>query len=211
MAIDNVGRKAQISPMAEPFRPAAPAGPIHRRQPDGDTRERMVCLDCGFIDYRNPLVVTGAVVGWSDPADAEAAGRILLCRRSIDPQRGLWTLPAGFLELGESTEDGARREAREEAGAEIAIDCLLALYNIPRISQVQTIYRARLLAPDIVAGEETLEVGLFAWDAIPWREIAFPTVRWALEQYRAVAGVATFAPFGNPPGASADFREGHGA
>jgi ADP-ribose pyrophosphatase YjhB (NUDIX family) len=181
-----------------------PAGPVHRDIPEGDDRERLTCRDCGFIHYRNPVVVVGAVATWNDGTEASAA-RILLCRRAIAPQIGLWTLPAGYLELEETTEAGAVREAWEEARARISIDRLLAVYNVPRISQVQTIYQATLSSPDIAPGEESLEVGLFAWEDIPWDEIAFPTVRWALQQHRSVIGQTGFAPFGNPPDESTDY------
>ena len=130
-----------------------PAGPIHRAIPDGDNRERLICRDCGFVHYRNPVVVVGAVVTWNDGNEADAE-RILLCRRAIAPQIGLWTLPAGYLELEESTEDGAVREAWEEACARITIDRLLAVYSVPRLSQVQTIYQATLVSPDIAAGDK---------------------------------------------------------
>ncbi len=103
-------------------------GPIHRTIPAGDNRARLVCDACGYIQYDNPKVVVGAVAIWQD--------RILLCRRAIEPRTGYWTLPAGYLELNESTEDGAMREAREEAGAELRLNGILAVYNIPRISQV---------------------------------------------------------------------------
>lgn len=187
---------------ASPPPGGAPQGPVHTEVPDGDERPRQVCRDCGFIHYENPKVVTGAVVVWQ-PDDADAA-RILLCRRAIAPRIGFWTLPAGYLELGETTEDGAVREAREEACAEIGIDRLLAVYNVARISQVQTIYRARLLSRDVAAGAESLEVGLFDRASIPWDEIAFPTVRWALEQYFETEGRDDFPPFGNPPDASVE-------
>lgn len=176
-----------------------PQGPVHREVPDGDNRERLVCRDCGFISYSNPKIVTGSVVVWPD------SGAILLCRRAIEPQPGRWTLPAGYLEHNETTEQGAIREAAEEACASIAIDRLLAVYNVPRISQVQTIYRARLLSPDIAVGDETLEVGLFDWADIPWDEIAFPTVRWALQHYRESRTRDDFAPFSNPDGKTGDF------
>src|SRR5262245_11249096 len=117
-----------------------------RAVPDGDNRERLVCRDCGFIQYENPKVVVGSVCLWDD--------RILLCRRAIEPSRGLWTLPAGYLEVHETPVDGARREAWEEARAELEIEALLAVYSIPRISQVQLIYRARLLSPAVAAGPE---------------------------------------------------------
>lgn len=181
-----------------------PAGPVHRAIPEGDNRERLMCHDCGFIHYRNPVVVVGAVATWNEGVEP-AGERILLCRRAIEPQVGLWTLPAGYLEMEETTEAGAVRETWEEAQARISIDRLLAVYNVPRLSQVQTIYRATLLSPDIAPGEESLEVGLFAWEDIPWEEIAFPTVRWALHQHRSVIGKDDFAPFGNPSGDSADY------
>ena len=182
-----------------------PAGPIHRAIPEGDNREHLMCHDCGFIHYRNPVVVVGAVATWNDGAAPSPASPILLCRRAIAPRVGFWTLPAGYLELEESTEAGAIRETWEEAQALIAIDRLLAIYNVLRLSQVQTIYQATLLSPDIAPGEESLDVGLFAWEDIPRDEIAFPTVRWALHQHRSVIGQANFAPFGNPSGDNADY------
>ena len=175
-----------------------PAGPSVRSIPDGDSRERLVCLDCGFISYDNPKVVVGSVAVWEE--------KILLCRRAIPPRVGLWTLPAGYLELNETSEAGAAREAWEEARARIAIDGLLAVYNIPRISQVQLIYRARLESADVSAGEESLEVGLFQWDGIPWDEIAFPSVGWALGHYRESAGRPLEAPHVNPPGEIGDLE-----
>ncbi|MBP2300171.1 NUDIX hydrolase [Azospirillum picis] len=152
-------------------------GPRVRAIPPGEDRERLMCPDCGYIAYQNPLIVVGAVATWED-------GRILLCRRAIEPRKGFWTLPAGFMEERESTREGAAREAWEEARARIGIDHLLAIYDIPRISQVQMIFSARLLSPDVAPGPESLEVGLFAWEDIPWDEIAFPTVHWALREHR---------------------------
>ena len=172
-------------------------GPIHRTIPAGDNRARLVCDACGYIQYDNPKVVVGAVAVWQD--------RILLCRRAIEPRTGYWTLPAGYLELNESTEDGAMREAREEAGAELRLNSILAVYNIPRISQVQIIYRAELLSDDIAAGEESQEVGLFKAADIPWKDLAFPSVRWALRQYDEIKDKASFAPFTNPDGETGDF------
>lgn len=166
--------------------------------PDGDSRERHVCTTCGFIAYRNPKVVVGSVV--------RDGGRILLCRRAIEPRRGYWTLPAGFMELGEMAEDAARREAREEASADIAIDRVLAVYSIPRIGQVQIMYLAHLVRPHIEPGPESLEVDLFNWDGIPWADLAFPSVRWALTQYRTIEHAADFAPFANPAGERGDYR-----
>jgi ADP-ribose pyrophosphatase YjhB (NUDIX family) len=156
--------------------PGAIRGPSVRGIPEGDNRERMICAECGYVLYDNPKIVVGSVVRWGD--------RILMCRRSIYPRRGFWTLPAGYLELNESTGAGAEREAWEEAQARISIEGLLAIYDIPRISQVQLIYRARLLDAEIAPGPESLEVGLFGWDDIPWDEVAFPSVRWALHHER---------------------------
>ena len=158
--------------------------------PPGEDRERRVCQTCGFIDYVNPRIVAGVV--------AHANERILLCRRAIEPRRGLWTLPAGFLELGESVEEGARREAMEEARAELELETMLGLYSIPRIGQVQIFFRARLLNQPS-AGPESMEVMLVSWDDIPWKELAFPSVHWALGHYRETRGRTGFAPFGNPP------------
>jgi ADP-ribose pyrophosphatase YjhB (NUDIX family) len=163
-----------------------------RRVPDGDNRERFVCNDCGLIHYDNPKIVVGAVVTYGD--------KFLLCRRAIHPRRGFWTLPAGFLEEHESTEDGARREAFEEATADIVIEQLLAVYNVPRISQVQLIYKAHLREPVFAPGVESLEVQLFSWDEIPWDELAFPSVVWGLNQFREIDGKGPFSPFTNPPG-----------
>jgi len=174
-----------------------PAGPSVKRIPDGDNRERLVCPDCGFVNYENPKIVVGAVATWED--------RILMCRRAIEPRRGFWTLPAGYLELNEMAPDGACREAREEANAEIEIEQLLAVYNIPRLSQVQLIYRARLASPDVSVGEESEAVALLRWDEIPWAEIAFPSVHWALNDWNATRDAASFAPRGNPPGDLGNF------
>jgi ADP-ribose pyrophosphatase YjhB (NUDIX family) len=165
-------------------------GPTLRTVPAGDNRERLVCADCGFVQYENPKIVVGAVVQWQ--------GRVLLCKRAIEPRIGYWTLPAGYLELGESPVEGAVREAQEEACAEIAVDALLAIYSVPRISQVQLIYRAALKAPEFGPSPESLEVALFAWDAIPWDALAFPTVAWALAAWRRIGAAPAFAPDVNP-------------
>jgi ADP-ribose pyrophosphatase YjhB (NUDIX family) len=179
--------------------PAEDAAPecFERRIPEGDDRSRLVCRDCGFVNYENPKIVVGAVAAWQD--------RILLCRRAIAPRRGFWTLPAGYLEQHEEAAAGARREAWEEARAELEIDQLLAVYSIPRISQIQLIYRARLATPAVAAGPETLELDLFAWDAIPWDRLAFPSVHWALKDYYDLRDKAVFAPRGNPPGEDGGF------
>src|SRR5471032_3318545 len=134
-----------------------------RRIPEGDNRERMVCADCGYVAYENPKVVVGSVV--------VADGLVLMCLRAIEPRRGFWTLPAGYLELGETLEEGAAREAMEEAAATIRIDGILGIFSVARIGQVQVIFRGRFAgagAPVFADGPESLEVDLFAWDRIPW-------------------------------------------
>jgi ADP-ribose pyrophosphatase YjhB (NUDIX family) len=168
------------------------------RQPKGDTHDRQVCDHCGYVAYQNPKIVVGSVV--------RQAGKILMCRRAIEPRRGFWTIPAGYLELRETPEDGARREAREEAGADLVLDGLLAVYTVQRLSQVQLIYRARLSTPEFFAGEESLEVRLFGFDEIPWGDIAFPTVAWAIRHEQMVENGEATGPFVNPPGES---TEGH--
>ncbi len=167
------------------------------RTPEGDDRARLVCGHCGFVDYVNPRIVVGSVVSWTASSEAP---RILLCRRAIEPRRGFWTLPAGYLETGEAVRAGAAREAREEACCEIAVDALLAVYDIPRISQVQLMFRATLAAPTFAAGVESLEVGLYGWEEIPWGELAFPSVGWALNHWRETFWQAAFVPFTAPEG-----------
>ncbi len=165
-----------------------------RRIPEGDDRERLVCPECGHIAYDNPKVIVGSVV--------LAGDAVLLCRRAIEPRRGFWTLPAGYLELGETIEEGARREAREEARAEIELDGILGVFSISRIGQVQVIFRARFAGtgrPAFSAGPESLEVGLFAWNDIPWNEIAFPSVHWSLHACRRIGTLPLGAPARNPP------------
>ena len=164
-----------------------------KQVPDGDNRERDICASCGHIDYRNPKVVVGAVV--------EHEGRILMCRRAIEPSRGFWTLPAGYMELGETLEEGAGREVFEEAGASIAIEGLLGLFSVARIGQVHAIFRARFADPGnpvYAAGTESLDVALFGWNDIPWDEIAFPSVRWALDAWKEKEGAPLGLPIGNP-------------
>jgi len=162
------------------------------RTPEDDTSERNVCDDCGYVAYENPKVITGAVV--------VSAGQVLLCRRAIEPRRGFWTLPAGYLELNETIEEGAQREAFEESGARITLDGILAVYSISRIGQVQVIFRARFDGPPSFApGVESLDVQLFDWAAIPWGELAFPSVHWSLHAWRASGTGPLGAPAGNPP------------
>ncbi|NKC29665.1 NUDIX hydrolase [Falsiroseomonas selenitidurans] len=166
-----------------------------RRIPAGEDRERLTCDECGFVAYENPKIVVGSVV--------VEQGRVLLCRRAIEPRRGFWTIPAGYMELGETVQEGALREAREEACAALALDGILAVYSIARIGQVQVMFRARLLHPEaepaFAAGPESLEVRLFGWEEIPWAELAFPSVHWVLEAWRAVGDGPLGAPQGNPP------------
>jgi ADP-ribose pyrophosphatase YjhB (NUDIX family) len=163
-----------------------------RRTPDGEDRERLICGDCGFIAYENPKIVTGSVVS--------VEGKILLCRRAIEPRRGFWTIPAGYMELGETVEEAARREAFEEARADLLLDGILAVYSIARIGQVQVLFRASLAQPGFEAGPESLEVKLFAWDDIPWDDLAFPTVHWVLRAWRDAGPGPLGAPATNPPG-----------
>ncbi len=127
-----------------------------------------------------------------------AEARVLLCRRAIEPRSGFWTLPAGYLEMGETVAEGAQREAWEEARARIALDGVLAVYSIARIGQVQVIFRARLAEPGFAAGPESLEVRQFAWEDIPWEQIAFPSVRWALRAWRAASAGPLPAAVLNP-------------
>lgn len=171
-------------------------GPRERRIPEGDDKYRLVCPECDFVAYENPKIVVGSVVSEGD--------RILLCKRAIEPRRGFWTLPAGYLELNESPEEGAMREAREEACANIELEGLLAVYSIVHISQVQLFYRARLSTPEIAPGPESLEVRLVRWDEIPWDELAFPSVEWALRHHEASRGRPLAQPFTNPAGEYVD-------
>jgi ADP-ribose pyrophosphatase YjhB (NUDIX family) len=147
------------------------------RIPADDNRERAICEHCGEIHYENPINVVGSVPVWEQ--------RVLLCKRNIEPRRGLWTLPAGFLELGETTEEGALRETDEEAGARIELQDLFTLINVVPVGQVHFFYRARLLDPHFQPGPETMEARLFAEHEVPWDEIAFRTVRMTLEHYFA--------------------------
>jgi ADP-ribose pyrophosphatase YjhB (NUDIX family) len=149
--------------------------PVARRVPPGDNLPRWVCESCNTIHYENPKMIVGCVAEWE--------GRVLLCRRAIEPRYGLWTVPAGFLENGETTVHGAQRETLEEANARVDIATLFSLYNLPHINQVYMLFRGRLLDADISAGAETLEVGLFDEADIPWNALAFATVRNTLQHY----------------------------
>jgi len=145
--------------------------------PADDNRERATCTVCSTIHYENPLNVVGTLPVWED--------RVLLCKRAIEPRYGLWTLPAGFMELGETTEQGAMRETLEEAGARVELQGLYTLLNVVRIGQVHIFYRARLLDLDLDPGTESLEARLFTEAEIPWDELAFRTVRETLKHYFA--------------------------
>ena len=149
--------------------------PLRFEVPPGDTLKRHVCGLCSSIHYQNPKLVVGTLPVWED--------KILLCRRAIEPRRGKWTLPAGFMENGETMAAAALRETSEEACARVELDDLYTLISVPHISQVHAIYRARLLDLDFSAGQETLEVRLFAEDQIPWPEIAFRTIARSLQHF----------------------------
>ena len=150
-------------------------GTVVIRTPDGDHLPRHICPSCGTVHYQNPKMVVGCIPEWED--------KILLCRRAIEPKYGLWTLPAGFMENGETTLEGAARETWEEAGARIEIGGLYTLFNLPHINQVYLMFRARLLDLNYQSGIESLETRLFTEAEIPWEEIAFRTVRATLELY----------------------------
>lgn len=152
--------------------------PVELRQPVDDHRVRHVCTVCSAIHYENPKLIVGTIPVWED-------GRILLCRRAIEPRHGLWTLPAGFMENGETTQEGAARETMEEANARVEVGELYALYNLPYIDQVQLLFRAKLLDLEFSPGMESLEVKLFDEHEIPWDELAFRPVRYTLKDYFA--------------------------
>lgn len=150
---------------------------ITLRIPNGDSRHRHICGECDTIHYQNPRIIAGCLPAYED--------KVLLCKRAIEPRYGLWTLPAGFMENGESTEEGALRETWEEARARVTIHSLYTMFSLPQINQVYLLFRGQLDDLDFAVGPESLEVGLFAEDEIPWDEIAFPLVRKTLEHYFA--------------------------
>jgi ADP-ribose pyrophosphatase YjhB (NUDIX family) len=159
--------------------------------PEGDHLERAVCTRCGFIDYQNPKMVVGSVIATQE--------RILLCRRAIEPRSGFWTVPAGYLELHETPDEGAAREAAEEANADIAIEGILGVYSIPHISQIQIMFRATFRNQVVFSpGIESLDVRLFEWADIPWQEIAFPSVHWALHAWYRGRHASLGLPDRNP-------------
>lgn len=148
---------------------------VEQRIPDGDNRHRYVCTHCNIIHYQNPRIIAGTVPVWDN--------RVLLCRRAIEPRYGYWTLPAGFMENQETTIEAAARETREEALAEVHIEGLYAVIDVPHIDQVHIFYRATLIDGKYGAGEESLETQLFELSDIPWGELSFPTVRKTLELF----------------------------
>jgi ADP-ribose pyrophosphatase YjhB (NUDIX family) len=149
--------------------------PVSLRIPQGDHLPRHICDKCGAIHYQNPKIVAGCIAHWGE--------RILLCRRAIEPRYGLWTLPAGFMENGETTLEAAARETWEEARARVAQLTLYGLFNLPHINQVYVMFRGEVLDGEAEAGPESLEVGLFAESEIPWPQLAFPVVRESLHLY----------------------------
>lgn len=151
--------------------------PVAYQVPADDNRERAVCTACHHIHYENPLNVVGTVPYWGN--------QVLLCKRAIEPRHGFWTLPAGFMELGETVSDGALRETEEEAGAQVALEGLLTMMDVVRVGQVHLFYLARMTSTTLNPGPETLEARLFREDEVPWDQIAFRTVRDTLKHYFA--------------------------
>jgi ADP-ribose pyrophosphatase YjhB (NUDIX family) len=149
--------------------------PLTLRIPQQDDRERHVCDHCGVIHYQNPRIIVCSIPAWQN--------KVLLCKRAIEPRHGLWTLPGGFMENGESTQEAAVRETLEEACAIIEVHDLYSLYNVAHIDQVHLFFRASLLAPEFAPGAESLEVALFSEDEVPWQDLAFPAVASTLKHY----------------------------
>jgi ADP-ribose pyrophosphatase YjhB (NUDIX family) len=160
------------------------ASPVVKRVPPGDSLARWVCDQCGEIHYENPRLVVGTI--------PEYDGRLLLCRRAIEPRYGYWTLPAGFMENDETTAQAAARETTEEAGARVELGAPFSLISVPRVNQVHLFYRARLVDLDFRPGEETLEVALLEESRIPWQEIAFRTVGFTLKKWLADRAKGSF-------------------
>ncbi len=160
------------------------AAPLVKRVPPGDSLPRDLCDACGSIHYQNPRMVVGCVPEWE--------GRILLCRRAIEPRYGYWTLPAGFMENGESTGQGAARETLEEAGARVELTGPFSMISVPYVNQVHLFFRARLLDLDFKPGDESLEVALFEEARVPWKDVAFRTVGLTLKHWFADRARGTF-------------------
>ncbi len=148
-----------------------------RKVPEGDHRLRDVCSHCHTIHYQNPRVITGCLPVYRD--------KVLMCKRAIEPRKGFWTLPGGFMELDETIEEGAARETREEACADVTIESLYTLFNVVHVGQLSAFFLARLERPDFAPGEESLEVALFTEDEIPWDQLAFSTITRTLRYYFA--------------------------
>jgi ADP-ribose pyrophosphatase YjhB (NUDIX family) len=149
--------------------------PVVQKVPPGDNLPRFVCEACQAVHYLNPKIVAACIPEWN--------GSILLCRRAIEPRSGLWTFPAGFMEIGESTEQAALRETLEEAHADVEIASLYAVFSLPHISQVYVVFRGRMKSPEFAPGAESLEVRLFPPETIPWDLLAFPVIRETLARY----------------------------
>jgi ADP-ribose pyrophosphatase YjhB (NUDIX family) len=164
--------------MDEPLNFCSNCGaPVALKVPPGDHLPRFVCMTCGTIHYQNPRLVLGCVPMWED--------RILLCRRAIEPRRGYWTVPAGFMENGESLEQAAARECQEEANATVEIGSLLAVVSVTHANQVHMMFRAKLLKPEYSAGPESEAVDLYREEDIPWAQIAFPSGEFTLRRFYA--------------------------
>jgi len=170
-------------------RPLSDFPNLQRRVPAGDSRERLVCENCEWIHYENPRIIVTGFCLWENS--------VLLARRAIAPRRGFWSLPGGFMEVGETPEEGAAREVQEECGAAVSIESLLAVYAIPRIGQVHMVYLARMESADFLPGEESLDVRLFDLtpSSIPSEELAFPVNRWLFDDWFRHAGSALTVPF----------------
>lgn len=175
---------------------------VELRLPQDDNRERHVCTACATIHYHNPKLIVGAIPEWED-------GRILLCRRAIEPRHGLWTLPAGFMENGETTADAAARETLEEANALVSIGDLYSMHNLPYINQVHLLFRARLLNLDFSPGVESLEVALFKESEIPWDTLAFRPVKYTLLRYFSDRKNGSFPFFNADLAAPAQQHDSH--
>ena len=157
------------------------AHPVTVAIPEGDNRPRFVCTHCGTIHYQNPKMVIGSIPVWEQDGEL----KVLLCKRAIEPRYGYWTLPAGFMENGETTSAAAARETEEEAGANIELGNLFTLLNVVHVHQVHMFYLARLVDLDFAPGIESLDVQLFGEAEIPWADLAFPTIRTTLELFFA--------------------------
>jgi ADP-ribose pyrophosphatase YjhB (NUDIX family) len=157
---------------------------VYRLPDDGDTKNRAVCPACNTVHYENPLNVVGTVPVWTD--------KVLLCKRNIEPRKGKWTLPAGFMELDETTAEGAARETTEEAGAQFEMQSLFSVLSVPKVGQVHLFYRAKLTSDQFDPGFETQEAKLFTEAEIPWDDIAFRTVKVTLEKYFADKALGAF-------------------